>query len=311
MQGPSKLSIDTLSGQHYCSHARPLVPADPQPLRARSGASSASSPTRRNDGPMLKSSLVGFAVLAAALSSGATASAQTAPAPASEPYTFVAEWQVPRAQWGTFVADFEKNTRPVLEKLASGGTLIGWGAYEMIVHGPEAATHGIWWSGTTYAAMEKARRELVTASAASTSLAGATSHRDFYLRSIIGAGKPGSGEGYLNVAQYVLKAGKGREWKQLWEKNNKPLLDDLLAKGHLSAYSVDVEDVHTENPMTRMVVTISPTAEADDQYVAAVDAAEAKLTPAERQTRGLQMDALLEPGAHRDLYARIIRYWQK
>src|SRR5690349_6957267 len=133
---------------------------------------------------MLKSSFVGFAALAVVLSAGVPAAAQTAGQP--EPYTFVAEWQIPRAQWGTFVADFDKNTRPVLEKLAAGGTLISWGAYEMIVHGPEANTHGVWWSATSYAGMEKARRELLAASAASTSLAAATSHRDLYLRVILG-----------------------------------------------------------------------------------------------------------------------------
>ena len=258
---------------------------------------------------MLKSSLVGLAALAAVLSAAATATAQTAPT--AEPYTFVAEWQIPRPQWGTFVSDFEKNTRPVLEKLAAGGTIISWGAYEMIVHGPEGNTHGVWWSGMSYAAMEKARRELVTASAASASLAGATGHRDFFLRSIIAAGKSGSGEGYLNVAQYVLKPGKAQEWKQLWEKNNKPLFDELLAKGLLNSYQVDVEDVHTQSSGVRMVATVSPNAEADDQFVAAYDAAEAKLTPNERQTRSLMMDNLLEPGTHRDLYARVIRYWQK
>jgi hypothetical protein len=260
---------------------------------------------------MFKSALLGLAAFVSVLSVGASARAQTAPAAGPQPYTMVAEWQVPRAQWGTFVTDFEKNTRPVLEKLSASGTLIGWGAYESIVHTPDGYSHGVWWSATSYANMEKARRELVTASAASTSLANATGHRDFFLRSIVAAGKPASGEGYLTVSSYLLKAGKAQEWKQLWEKNTKPIFDDLLAKGSLTAYSVDVEDVHTDSGMWRMVVTVSPSAEADDQYGAAFDAAEAKLTPDERRTRGLTMEALLEPGAHRDMYARIIRYWQK
>ncbi|MEO5823680.1 MAG: hypothetical protein ABIT71_24510 [Vicinamibacteraceae bacterium] len=262
---------------------------------------------------MLKSSLLGLTALAAVLSAGVPAGAQTtaAPAAAPEPYTFVAQWQVPRAQWGTFVADFDKNTRPVLEKLGAGGTLVSWGAFESIVHTPDGYTHGVWWTGTSYAAMEKARRELLPASAASTSLTGATGHRDYFMRSIVYASKPASGEGYLTVSSYLLKAGKAQEWKQLWDKGSKPVFDDLLAKGALVAYSIDVEDVHTDSPMWRMVVTVSPTAEADDQYGAAFDAVSEKLTPDERRTRALMMDAVLEPGAHRDMYARIIRHWQK
>ena len=258
---------------------------------------------------MLKSSWLGLAAFAAVLSAGAPASAQTAPA--SEPYTYVGEWNIPRAQWGTFATDFDKNTKPVLEKLAAAGTLISWGVFENIVHVPDGFTHGVWWTATSYAGIEKARMELVRSAATSTSLSAATAHRDFYMRSIAGGGKSGSGEGYLNVASYLLKPGKGREWKELWDKNVKPQFDELVAKGSLIGYSIDVEDVHTDSPMWRHVVTASPSAEADDAFVAALDAANAKLTAQERTMRAQMVEALLEPGAHRDLYARVIRYWRK
>jgi hypothetical protein len=58
-------------------------------------------------------------------------------------------------------------------------------------------------------------------------------------------------------------------------------------------------------------VSVSPSAEADDQAVAAFDAANAKRTPQERAALRLQTDELLEPGTHRDMYARVIRYWRK
>jgi hypothetical protein len=259
---------------------------------------------------MFKSSLVGLAALAAVLSAGAPVMAQTAAA-AAEPYTYVGEWNIPRAQWGAFLSDFDANTKPVLDKLASSGVLISWGAFESIVHVPDGYSHGVWWTATSYAGIEKARLELVKSASGSASLTAATAHRDYYMRTIAGGGKPASGEGYLNIASYLLKAGKGQEWKQLWDKNSKPMLDELVGKGALLAYSVDVEDVHTDSPMWRHVVTVSPSAEADDQYVTAFDAATAKLTPEERKTQGLMMDAVLEPGAHRDAYARILRHWRK
>ena len=169
----------------------------------------------------------------------------------------------------------------------------------------------MWWTGTTYAAIEKARGELVTSAAASASLGAATGHRDYLLRSIVYGSRQASGEGYLTVSQYLVKAGKAREWKELWDRNSKPVYDDLLAKGALLGYSVDVEDVHTDSPMWRMVVTLSPSAEADDQFVSAMDAAAGKLSAQERTTRALMMDAVLEPGTHRDSYARVLRHWHK
>ena len=96
---------------------------------------------------MLKSSLLGLAAMAAVLSATAPAAAQTAPA--TEPYTFVAQWAVPRAQWAAYVTDFDKNTKPVLEKHAAAGTLISWGAFESIVHEKDGYTHGVWWTSTS------------------------------------------------------------------------------------------------------------------------------------------------------------------
>ena len=158
---------------------------------------------------MLKSSLVGLAALAAVLSAAAPAAAQTAPA--TEPYTFVAQWNVPRAQWAAYVADFDKNTKPVLEKHAAAGTLISWGAFESIVHEPDGYTHGVWWTSTSYAGIEKARLELVKTAASSASLAAATGHRDYYLRSIVGGGKAGVRRG---LPERVVLPGQGGEGRR-------------------------------------------------------------------------------------------------
>ena len=254
--------------------------------------------------------LAGLA-LAAVSFSAPSAYAQTAPAAGPTAYTFVAHWQIPRAQWGQFAADVDKNTRPVLEKLAADGTLVSWGVFEYIVHQPDSPTHGIWWTGASFAAMEKARLELLPTAASSSALMQATGHSDLYLSPVVANVKSGSGSGYLSVAIQLTKPGKGREFLDLWSKNTKPILDDLVAKGTVSAYSVYAQDVHTDNPGLRWIVTIVPSAAADDQVGAAFDAVSAKLTPQERQTRELMMDNVLERAAHRDAYARIIRYWQK
>jgi hypothetical protein len=227
-------------------------------------------------------------------------------------YTFVAQWHVPRAQWANFVADVEKNTVPVLEKMAKNGALVGWGAFEAIVHTEEGFTHGVWWSSATTAGIEQTRAELMKASAASGALAAATRHRDYYMRSILGNGKSGAGSGgYLTVSSTLVKPGQGQDWRQAFEKNVKPIFDDLVGKGVLADYSVDVERVHTDSPGWRHVVTLTPNAEAEDKISAAFEAADAKLTAEERKSRLAAGQAMMEQGAHRDLHAKVIRYWRK
>jgi hypothetical protein len=252
--------------------------------------------------------LLAALTLAAVPFTASIASAQTGAPPV---YTFVAEWDIPRAQWAGFTSDFEKNTRPVLDKLAGDGTLVSWGAFEHVVHTPNGMTHGVWWSSPTYAGIEKARLDLVRSSAASSSLAAATGHRDRLLRSMAAVGTPGSGTASMVVSSFVVKADKGQDWRQLFDKHMKSTYDELVAKGAALGYSIYGEDIHTDNPGLRFVVIVAASAEAQDKARAALDAANAKRTPEERRTLGLQFDATLEPGTHRDLYANVIRYWQK
>ena len=225
-------------------------------------------------------------------------------------FTFVAQWEVPRAQWATFVADFDKHTRPLLEKMAAGGALLNWGAFEAIVHTPDGMTHGVWWSAPTLAGIEKTRIALI--GAPSPSITAATSHRDYYLQTNISGGKGGSAtDGYLTVSSSLVKPGQGQEWRRLFEKNTKPVLDDLVAKGVILGYSVDQEYVHTDSPGWRHLVTLTANIDSEGKIGEAFEAAVAKRTPEEQKAVTAAFQALLEPGAHRDMFARVIRHWSK
>jgi hypothetical protein len=64
-------------------------------------------------------------------------------------YTFVSQFQVPRANWAAYGEDSEKTVVPILEKLAADGTLVSWSTFEHVVHTPEGYTHGAAWSSGT------------------------------------------------------------------------------------------------------------------------------------------------------------------
>jgi len=246
------------------------------------------------------------AVLCFALLMPALAQAQQA-----EPtvYTFVAEWAVARADWDAWWASFEKNSKPILERHSANGNVVGWAAYTTLVHDDSGITHGVYWSSTSYAGLNRVLDDLRKAPPTS---AGVTKHRDYLVRSILhGAKASAPTTGYLYVSAFQVQPGKAAQWRELWEKYNKPSMDANMANGNLLAYSVEVEDVHTLDPGTRWVVSVSPSAEADDRATQADEAANQKRSPEERRAIGAAFADVLVPGSHRDFYAKILTYWHK
>lgn len=255
---------------------------------------------------MSKVSRIAVAVLCFALLSPALVQAQQA-----EPtvYTFVAEWGVNRADWDTWWASFEKNSKPVLERHSANGNVVAWAAYATLVHDDSGITHGVYWSSTSYAALNRVLDDLRKAAPTS---AGVTKHRDYLVRSIMHSAKASAPTtGYLYVSAFQVQPGKGAEWRGLWEKYNKASMDANIANGNLLAYSVEVEEVHTLDPAIRWVVSVSPNAEADDRANAADEAANQKRSAEERRAIGAAFADVLVPGSHRDFYAKILAYWHK
>src|SRR6267142_5309965 len=80
--------------------------------------------------------------------------------PTQPVYTFVSQFQVPRANWAGYSEDTEKTVVPILEKLTADGTIGGWSTFETIVHTPEGYTHGAAWSSTSISGLMKVLDEI-------------------------------------------------------------------------------------------------------------------------------------------------------
>jgi len=237
----------------------------------------------------------------------------TASAQAQEPPTFiyVSEWAVPRAQWADWVAYAEKNAKPIFEKAMADGRIIGWGMYTTRVHDESGITHGSWYEATSIAAIEKVGAELAKLPQ-NTILTAATKHRDYLLRSSLRRAKASSGSnGYLWVNANQIQPGKGQQWRELWDKYTRPLLDEQLANGTLGAYWIEVEQVHTENPGGVYVVWTAPNADSVDKFFGAVAARAQKRSPEENRAIGEAFAGVTVAGSHRDFFARVTHYSQK
>ena len=245
--------------------------------------------------------VVGCVCLVAAIAiSGQRASAQTA---AEKPavYTFVMEWDVPRAMW----PDYEKQmatTGETIKKSVDDGTLLGYGTFAMVAHQEGAPNHGTWISASSVASLMKVL-EVLRASPASTSpVVSASKHWDYLLSSHDYATHSGTfTNGYLRVATWIGKEGASDPGGKIEKASIIAVLDKLMADGALHAYTVDREIIHTTDMNAFFVVIVTNGAEGLDKFNAAVDDL-GKNNPASLAA----FESLISPTGHRDFLAKVI-----
>jgi len=219
--------------------------------------------------------------------------------PAPIVYTFVAEFQVPRANWAAYSEDTEKTAVPVLQKLTADGTLVAWSTFEQIVHTPDGYTHGAAWSSTSISGLMKVLDEIRKAGPRPGQIA-ATKHEDYLMQTSlyhVGTGTPA----YLRVVCSNAKADKPADFTAMMKKLLLPTFEEQLKKGVATYYGIDEQYVNTTSPSTRCVVLNYPNAESMDKWAAALNATIAKWSPAEREEY-LNATVL---DSRRDIMARI------
>src|SRR5437879_1182026 len=96
-------------------------------------------------------------------------------------YTFVSQFQVPRANWAAYAEDSEKSLVPLMEKLTADGTIANWDTFEHVVHTPEGYTHGASWSSNTISGLMKVLDEIRKAGPRPGQIA-ATKHEDLLMQ---------------------------------------------------------------------------------------------------------------------------------
>jgi hypothetical protein len=233
-------------------------------------------------------------------------------------YTRVAWWQVPRTKWQAFVELFEKAQKPVLDRMLNSGVLEDYGFDAVSLHHPEGYTHSVWFSAKSLAGLEQTLDAFQEAASASgtnlpNEIAGlVTKHRDDIFRSIFhGAKSVKLDDGYFMGSMNQVKPGRNREYREIWEANVKPVYEQLLSAGTISAYGLDTQFIHTEEPGSMMSWYIIPNIEADEKVGDAFDAAWEKVSEADRDARQAKFRSLTERSGHRDDMTRIIYYAHK
>ena len=195
-------------------------------------------------------------------------------------YTYVSQFQVPRANWAAYSEDTEKTVVPIMEKLTADGTILSWATFEQIIHTPEGYTHGAWWSSNTISGLMKVLDEVRKAGPRPGQIA-ATKHEDYLMQTSMY--HMGSGtSAYLRVVCSNAKADKPGDYTATLKKLLVPTFEEQIKKGVATYYGVDEQYVNTSAPSTRCVVITYPNAEGMDKWAAAINATQAKWSAAER-----------------------------
>jgi hypothetical protein len=250
--------------------------------------------------PKIRTGFVCLSILCLAWASTGWLRAQTTAHDKAPVYTYVAEWDVPRAQWGD-MTKVDDQDKPLLDKLVADGTLIGYGAYTNLIHQEGEPTHGSWFSATSEGNILKALEAIYAhPGSVSAPVQGASKHWDQILTGDVYNSKPGATTGYLTWSRWEVKPGAMRGYTELTKKVFVPVLEKLLAEGSITSYGQLTEDYHQQKVGTVFEYFTVPDAES-------MDKANKALEDLFGNTPGLldAVRALTEREGHRDFLTRL------
>jgi DNA-binding Lrp family transcriptional regulator len=181
--------------------------------------------------------------LAAAVCAPLLAAAQSK----SPIYTYVAFWDVPRAQWPEVNKSMPAE-KATMEKLVANGTIVGFGAFESILHQEGAPTHGTWFTASSEGNILKALEAVYAQPALiNGSFQTSSKHSDQLFTGDVYAAKAGTmTNGYMTVSRWQFKPGTMKSFAEQTNKFIVPVLDKLIADGTLNSYGELTEDYHSQ-----------------------------------------------------------------
>ncbi|HEX8871677.1 MAG TPA: hypothetical protein VF758_02860 [Candidatus Acidoferrum sp.] len=222
-------------------------------------------------------------------------------------YTFVSQFQVPRANWAQYAEDTEKNFVPIAEKLMADGAIIGYSTFENVVHTPEGYTHGAAWSSTSLAGLTRVLDEVRKGSPRPGQIA-STKHEDLVMQSTTHRASAGHGtSGYLRVVCAMAKPDRPEDYTAGLKKYLLPTFDEEFTKGVVTSYAIESQYVNTLPPSMRCVVATFPNAEGMDKWAAAINSTFGKMSQSDREA----FFSTTVPDSRRDFLSRLTHYAHK
>lgn len=141
-------------------------------------------------------------------------------------YAREADWDVSRSEWANWSSHFEKNTRPVLEKLLAAGVIVEWWFSTASLHSEDGYTHTTGYSATSLASLQQALGALVESDRNQSEderrafAAAVEKHRDRLLRSVVYRARATSIDGgYFVGSTNEVERGQDAEFREWWKQH--------------------------------------------------------------------------------------------
>jgi len=271
--------------------------------------------------------------LAVVLMSCLTIAAQDAK---MQPLTFWYEYTVNPGKDAQFMELVKTVGAPVRDKLLADGVILAWGVHVGLLRAPGSSTHIIWYSVADWSGIEKVdsamraqigkldEEAMKSGTAKKGSSGGATvtarmmdaadvsKTRDYITRDLVfvtGTGAPPAGVLPWTRYNYVkAKPGKGGDYRKVWEKYNKPVLDKLVADGTVLAYGLSVEEVKTDGDFTHFTWVAVKDLGSLEKIRSAFSADRDKRSQEEQDAITAEFLKTIEPDASRSEVGRSIMF---
>ncbi len=224
---------------------------------------------------------------------------------------YMSEWTVAPQQVELFSKELSDRVRPVFQRLLEDGTVTDWGIQTSLIAEDNGVTNGMWFEITSLAGVDKTLKELAKLSPGKTAQF-VMKHHDYLLRTNLRRSKPGNGaDGFYYFNSTLIQPGKVDQWREWWDKYQKPMYEQFLADGLVTSYEVDSGEMHTMDPNMVYLIYVSPSADALDKINDAFLSRAKKRSAEESQAISAAYDAVVVPGSHRDYFARANIYETK
>jgi hypothetical protein len=241
-----------------------------------------------------------------------------------QPLTFYYDYTVNAGKEDELMNLIKTVGAPVRDKLMADGVVLAWGMETPVLRYPGGTTHLIWFSVANWEGIDKVQTAMeaqlakLAADEAKTKPAKTTAQRqrevfdmsktrDWLVRDVVTNFGPPPPAGVLPVTRYnfvKVKPGKGNEYREAWEKYNKPVFDKLVSDGVILAYGMSVEEVKTDGDFTHFIWMATTNMAGLEKIGAAFTVDRARRTADERKAINDLFTDVTEPDKNRSIVTR-------